>query len=250
MSPKVIVVTGTSSGIGLALATQFSNRGDTVIATVRSKAKAAGTAIEHSSNVQFVEMDALDYKTVDSAVAEIERIAPDGVDEVWNNLGVAKLRGPERDEASVESIDPVELETYFKVNAVTPAYFTSKLVPLLAKRDGKKIVFISSGIASIEVNKAREEVFKSVGVIPGYSASKSGLNMLGWYFYSQLRSLGFTVVPLHPGLVITNMYSGGEIQIPAITAEESASKVRDVVDKLTATDDYLLRSYDGSTFPW
>ncbi|KAK9429264.1 hypothetical protein V1505DRAFT_408917 [Lipomyces doorenjongii] len=241
-SSKVIVITaGANRGIGLALvlAAQLSEHGYTVIATVRSKEKIRGTAIAQLNNVKFVEMEAVDYGTIDSAVAEIENIAPEGIDEVWEcaleNLGVYKL-GLERDEASIRSIDAVELETHFKVSVVAPTYFTSKLIPLLEKRQSKTIVFVSSAGSSLEVTKQSAEFFTSAGVIPGYAASKSALNM---YFHMQLQSLDFTVVPIHPGIVFTDMYVAG----PGITAEES------VVDPLTSSDEDLLRNYDGSTFP-
>ncbi|KAK9427844.1 hypothetical protein V1505DRAFT_378820 [Lipomyces doorenjongii] len=58
MSPKVVVVTGSNRGIGLALAVQFSKQGDIVIATVRSKAN-AGT-LASLPNVTLVELDADD----------------------------------------------------------------------------------------------------------------------------------------------------------------------------------------------
>ncbi|KAK9351101.1 hypothetical protein V1523DRAFT_442166 [Lipomyces doorenjongii] len=249
-SSKVIVITaGANQGIGLALvlAAQLSEHGYTVIATVRSKEKIRGTAIAQLNNVKFVEMEAVDYGTIDSAMAEIENIAPEGIDDVWEcaleNLGVYKL-GLERDEASIRSIDAVELETHFKVSVVAPKYFTSKLIPLLEKRQSKTIVFVSSAGSSLEVTKQSAEFFTSAGVIFGYAASKSALNMVCLASGSSLsisicNSNHLTVVPIHPGIVFTDMYVAG----PGITAEES------VVDPLTSSDEDLLRNYDGSTFP-
>ncbi|KAK9485168.1 hypothetical protein V1527DRAFT_409413, partial [Lipomyces starkeyi] len=123
-----------------------------------------------------------------------------------------------------KSIDPVELDTHFKVNVVTPTCFTSKLIHVLDKRESKRIVFISSAVSSLEVTTQNAEFFRSAGLIPGYVASKSALNM---YFHIQLKSLGFTVMPIHPGVVFTDMYITG----PGITAEESASKVRGVLTR-------------------
>ncbi|KAK9312835.1 hypothetical protein V1524DRAFT_410356 [Lipomyces starkeyi] len=60
-------------GIGLGLATQFSKRGDTVIATVRSKGKAAGSSLAKLPNVTLFELDADNLATIDSAVAEINK---------------------------------------------------------------------------------------------------------------------------------------------------------------------------------
>ncbi|KAK9496316.1 hypothetical protein V1508DRAFT_401593 [Lipomyces doorenjongii] len=218
MSPGLL-----KTGIGLAivLAAQLSEHG--YIEKIR------GTAIAQLNNVKFVEMEAVDYGTIDSAVAEIENIAPEGIDEVWNNLGVYKL-GLERDEASIRSIDAVELETHFKVSVVAPTYFTSKLIPLLEKRQSKTIVFVSSAGSSLEVTKQSAEFFTSAG---------SALNMVCLYFHMQLQSLDFIVVPIHPGIVFTDMYVAGL----GITAEES------VVDPLTSSDEDLLRKYDGSTLP-
>ncbi|KAK9365392.1 hypothetical protein V1509DRAFT_383848 [Lipomyces kononenkoae] len=242
MSSKVIVVTGSNRGIGLALATQFSNRGDTVIATVRSKAMAVGTPLASLPNVTLVELDADDLATVDSAVIEIEKIAPEGIDELWNNLAVYNL-GPK--EPSIRTIVPADAQKTFQINVIAPVYLSSKLLPLLEKRVTKKIVFVSTGGSSFETTKMFPDIIAQFGVPYTYSASKAALNMAGLYFHVELNSSGFSVIPIHPGFVMTDMNPIGQID-----PEESATKMLDVVDGVSAKDDFVLRSYDGSVIPW
>ncbi|KAJ8104373.1 hypothetical protein POJ06DRAFT_293891 [Lipomyces tetrasporus] len=243
MSSKVIVVTGTNRGIGFALATQFSKRGDTVIATVRSKAKAVGTPLASLPNVTLVELDADNLATIDSAVAEIEKIAPEGIDELWNNLAVYNLG---QNVTSVRSIVPADAQKVFQINVIAPVYLSSKLLPLLEKRATKKIVFVSTVAASFEFSKNYSELLAQFGAPYIYGASKSALNMAGLYFHIELNSSGFTVIPLHPGVVQTDMNPTGQ----GIDTEESATKMIDVVDAVSAKDEFVLRSYDGSVVAW
>ncbi|KAK9235502.1 hypothetical protein V1525DRAFT_409746 [Lipomyces kononenkoae] len=242
MSSKVIVVTGTNRGIGLALATQFSKRGDTVIATVRSKAKAIGTPLASLPNVTLVELDADDVTTIDSAVVEIEKIAPEGIDELWNNLGVANLG---QNETSVRKIVPADAQKIFQINVIAPIYLSSKLISLLEKRTTKKIVFVSTVASSFGFTKSYSKLLAQLGITYIYGATKSALNMTGLYFHNELNSSGFIVIPIHPGAVQTEMNSKGQID-----TEESVTKMLDVVDAVSAKDDFVLRSYDGSVVPW
>ncbi|KAK9372111.1 uncharacterized protein V1513DRAFT_427905 [Lipomyces chichibuensis] len=242
MSSKVIVVTGANRGIGLALVEQFSNRGDIVIATVRSKAKAGGTPLTTLPNVTLVELDADDLSTIDPAVEEIEKIAPDGIDEVWNNLAVYNHG---QNSSSVRNVVPDDIQMVLQVNVIAPAYFSSKLLALLEKRTTKKIVFVSSVVASFEFTKSFGEVLSQMGAPFVYGASKSALNMTALYFHQQLNPSGFTIVPIHPGIVLTGMNPRG-----AISTEESATKMVDVVDSVSSKEDFVLRSYDGSIIGW
>ncbi|KAK9372107.1 uncharacterized protein V1513DRAFT_453429 [Lipomyces chichibuensis] len=242
MSSKVIVVTGANRGIGLALVEQFSSRGDTVIATVRSKAKAAGTPLITLPNVKLVELDADDLATIDPAVAEIEKIAPDGIDELWNNLAVYNHG---QNSSSVRNVVPDDIQKVLQVNVIAPAYFSSKLLALLEKRTTKKIVFVSSVVASFEVTKSFGEILSQMGTPFVYGASKSALNMTALYFHQQLNSSGFTIMPIHPGIVLTGMNPRG-----TISTEESATKMIDVVDSVSSKEDFVFRSYDGSIIGW
>ncbi|KAK9243118.1 hypothetical protein V1506DRAFT_406680 [Lipomyces tetrasporus] len=242
MSPKVIVVTGTNRGIGLALATQLNQRGHTVIATVRSKAKAADTPLASLPNVKLVELDADNLATIDSAVDDIEKIAPEGIDELWNNFGVYNLG---QNSTSVRTVVPADLQQVFQINATAPIYLTSRLLPLLEKRATKKVVFVSTLAASFDFTKKFAEMLAQWNAPFIYGASKSALNMAALYFHLQLNQSGFTIVPIHPGVVLTDMNPMGQIE-----TEESATKMLEVVDPVTAKDDFVLRSYDGSVVAW
>ncbi|KAK9312462.1 hypothetical protein V1524DRAFT_456493 [Lipomyces starkeyi] len=88
-------------------------------------------------NVTLVELNADNLATIDSAVAEIEKIAPEGIDEFWNNLAVYNLG---QNGTSVRTIVPTDAQKIFQINLTAPVYLSSKLLPLLEKRATKKIV--------------------------------------------------------------------------------------------------------------
>ncbi|KAK9321603.1 hypothetical protein V1517DRAFT_353617 [Lipomyces orientalis] len=194
MSPKVIVVTG-------------SNRGDTVIATPLAPRS------RRLPNMTLVELDADDLGTIDSAVADVERIAPEGLDDLWNNLGV------------------------YNVDQNLASF-----LPLLEKRATKKIVSVSSVAASFDFTKNVGSFLTQLDAPFIYAASKATLNMSAWYVHNQLNSSGFTIVLIHPGVVLTEM----NITVQGIPTEESPTKMMAVVDAPSAQDEFVFKSYDGS----
>ena len=79
---KVYVVTGANRGIGLALVTELSRQGHTVIATARTPETA--TKLKVLQNFSIVQAEMSDLMSLPRVVADIAALAPDGIDELWN----------------------------------------------------------------------------------------------------------------------------------------------------------------------
>ncbi len=80
---KVKVITGANRGIGLELVKVLSSHGDKIIATARDPD--AATALKAIPNlVGIVKLDLGDLDSLAPAATEIARLAPDGIDELWN----------------------------------------------------------------------------------------------------------------------------------------------------------------------
>src|SRR5262245_14620310 len=90
-SKRVVVVTGASSGIGLATAVKFARSGDTVIAGVRDpkSSKALDQALASEPlNIRVEQLDVADDESVTTAVARIVGdLGP--VDVLINNAGIS-----------------------------------------------------------------------------------------------------------------------------------------------------------------
>jgi len=236
-----VVITGANRGLGLELATQLSKRPNTlVIGTARNPSNA--TALSSLPNTKVVALEAGDYTSVAAAAAEISKISPAGIDELWNNSA-------KNDVHSIPSQVPADnLLEELRINVVGPIVATQAFLPLLkAKKNGaKKVWFMSSGMGSSSWVASTGLVDMEQGIkfskALSYTTSKAALTMVAVNFWGELKNQGFTVSPIHPGWVKTDM--GGEHA--AITKEESIAGMLKVTGELKQTDPVKLRDYAGN----
>lgn len=216
-----VLITGCNRGIGLQLCTQYSERGDDVIAVVRS------------SNP---ELDALPVRVItgvdvgDGACMSVlkDAIGDQNIDILLNNAGILRLD-------SLESLDYEAMEEQFRINTLGPLRITENLLPNLSS--GSKVVIISSRVGSIEDN--------SSGGYYGYRASKTAVNQIGTNLKHDLAPRGISVALLHPGLVATEM-TGGQ----GITPKESAQGLIKRIDDLNSKNSGGFWHAEGYKLPW
>lgn len=220
------IVTGANRGIGLELARQLSERGDTVIATARDPEAAADL---HELGVR---VETLDVERPKSVAAFARRLKGTPVDLLVHNaaMGVA---GP-----AVERVTAEEVESHFRVNAVGPLRLTQALLPNLRAGERKLVVAISSGLGSISENSA--------GGWVAYRISKTALHQVMRTLSAELSKEGLTFVLISPGWVRTRM--GG--QNAPLSPEQSVRAVLDVVDGLTPEHSGRFFNERGEEIPW
>ncbi|WP_226366159.1 SDR family NAD(P)-dependent oxidoreductase [Pseudonocardia sp. ICBG162] len=117
---RTVVVTGTTSGLGLALSTALARAGARVLMTARDVTR--GRAAVRGAGGELVLLDLADLGSVRAAAAEIRERTGDRVDVLVNNAGVAM--GPRADTA-----DGFELQ--IGTNHLGPAALTWLLMPAL-----------------------------------------------------------------------------------------------------------------------
>lgn len=142
---KIIVITGATSGIGLATAKELAGKGAYVIGTGRSAERCAKAEAEvlagcPNARICFLRAD-LSSLTEVSRLASIigERLISDNVDHIdvlVNNAGTVSSW-------YVSTIDGFELQ--FAVNHLAPFLLTHKLLPLLQKSREGMVIGVSSG---------------------------------------------------------------------------------------------------------
>src|SRR5687767_12095892 len=96
MNPSLpaLVITGVSSGLGLATARAFVHRGYRVFGSVRTPADAARLQVELGENFVPLVFDVTDAPAVAQAAAEVERqLAGEPLRGLINNAGIA-VGGP------------------------------------------------------------------------------------------------------------------------------------------------------------
>jgi NADP-dependent 3-hydroxy acid dehydrogenase YdfG len=132
-----VLVTGASSGIGRATATEFARQGHVVFAAARREEVLAGLAAT-SPNIQAITMDVTDESSVHRAWAKIEAsTGRAGVDVLVNNAGFA-LSGP------VEILGGPEVQRQFATNVFGLLTVTRAVLPAMRARKSGRIINISS----------------------------------------------------------------------------------------------------------
>jgi short-subunit dehydrogenase len=196
---KVIIVTGASSGIGLASAKLFGSYGARVVMAARSLEKMQALASEVSSDPDKV----LCVRTDVSVEADcrnlvektVERFG--GIDILVNNAGVSMR-------AMFKDLDLKVIRTLMEVNFWGTVYCTKYALPWLLKARGSVVGIVS--IAGFSALPART----------GYSASKYAIR--GFLDTLRMEHLkdGLNVLVYAPG------YTSSMVRRNALTADGSA----------------------------
>lgn len=221
---STILVTGANRGIGLEIARQLLQRGDTVIAVCRQAS---------------AELKALDLRCIegldlaqDDAVAGL-KAALDGVqlDAVINNAGLL-----ESTPFDASGFDYAACRRQFEVNTLGPLRVIEACRSNL--QPGGKVLMVTSRMGSIADN--------SSGGAYGYRMSKAALNMASISLVHDLKPAGIAVGLVHPGYVRTGMTGfSGHIE-PA----ESASGIIARLDQLNADTSGSFWHVTGEALPW
>ncbi len=197
------LITGANSGLGLETAKALLKKGATVILGCRSIYKAETTAEKlskeiHSGKIECLEMDLSDLKSIDIAGDQIlDKF--DKLDLLINNAG---LMAPPR------TLSKQGLEIQFAVNHLSHMALTLKLLPLLAKQRGARIVTVSSGAQYLgKINWHDLQGEQHYDRWASYSQSKLANVMFAIELDLRLKKSNIEIASLsaHPGLARTNL---------------------------------------------
>jgi NAD(P)-dependent dehydrogenase (short-subunit alcohol dehydrogenase family) len=196
---KVAVITGGTTGIGLATAKLFAQEGAYIFITGRRPKELDAAVKEIGSNVTGVHGDVSNMKDLDRLYETI-KVTGRRLDIVFANAGVAEF-------ASLEQATEAHFDKIFDVN-VKGAYFTvQKALPLL--NDGGSIVLTAS-ISGVKGTP-------SFGV---YGASKAAVRNF-------VRSWTNDLKARH---IRSNVVSPGPIDTPILSDQP-----QEAIDKIAAT---------------
>jgi len=183
----IAIVTGSSTGIGLAVALGLARAGHTVYGTMRNPKRApalAQTAKEEGLPVHVIAMDVDSDVSVSSGIAKIIEEAGT-VDILINNAGIAPLGSIE--EMPLSGFREVMETNYFGLLRCTQA-----VLPTMRRQKSGVVVNISSvaGRNAVSPNGA-------------YSGSKFAVEGLSEILCQEMWSFGGRVAVIEPGLVKT-----------------------------------------------
>ncbi|UWQ17260.1 SDR family oxidoreductase [Jannaschia sp. M317] len=136
---KIVLVTGTSSGLGVAIAVQAALAGHVVYATMRNMDKRGtldAAAQAAGVSLRVLPLDVQDTASVDAAVATV--IAERGrIDVLVNNAGMGYAR-------SLEQAEEADIQRILDINYMGVARCTKAIMPHMRKARGGHVINISS----------------------------------------------------------------------------------------------------------
>jgi glucose 1-dehydrogenase len=177
LSNKVALVTGSSRGIGLAIAEAFEKAGAHVWYH--------GTA-QHSQRPRYVRADFMNPADVQK-LADVIKKGEERLDILVNNAGYEPVM-------PLETIDLAKYDDCFAVNVRAPLQLTTALLPLLKKSGSASVINITS------IHDSVPYPHNAV-----YSMSKAALAMFTKTASVELAPFGIRVNNLAPGAIETDI---------------------------------------------
>jgi NAD(P)-dependent dehydrogenase (short-subunit alcohol dehydrogenase family) len=136
---KIILITGTSTGLGISIAVQAAQAGHTVYATMRNLGKRAALDAAAAKAGVTLTLLALDVQDIASVNAAIETVIKEQgrIDVLINNAGVGFVR-------STEQASEQEMQWALDVNLMGVIRCTKAVMPHMRKQRAGHILTISS----------------------------------------------------------------------------------------------------------
>jgi benzil reductase ((S)-benzoin forming) len=225
MDNGFFLITGTSRGIGEALAQKILEKGNTVLGVSRNRSDSL-----KSTKYYHLSFDLTDTSRISQIMHKVNEIIDHrSFDFVCliNNASASEPLG------SIEKCPSNEIESHIRIGLIAPMILTSMFIRKFSEaKIGKKVVFISSGAA-----------FTAFPEDSIYCGTKAGLNMFAQCvgLEQKNKEYGFEVICIGPGMVDTYMhevarskttaeyamadffkqaFKDGKLQKPAIVAEK------------------------------
>ncbi|MGX9966139.1 SDR family NAD(P)-dependent oxidoreductase [Roseomonas sp. F4] len=186
---KRILITGGSSGIGLAMARQLAGHGARLLLTGRRPAvlaEAVAALQAGGAEVHGLAGDATD-PAARAAWLEGAETRLGGLDVLVNNAGGVRA-------GRLEAMAEAELRAMVEVDLLAPILLTRAALPALRRSGDGLVVNIASGIALM-----------GVPFYAGYAAAKAGLARFGEALRRELKGEGVHVLTVYPGATDTPM---------------------------------------------
>lgn len=226
-----VMIVGATRGIGLELARQYAEAGDQVMACARDPEAAEqleSLAAQHA-NIAITTLDIADPESIAAAAAGVGDTAIDTLIIVAGAVGGAAQ--------ALDNVDLAEWHRTLDINTIGPT--------LVARHFKSNLVASGAGNLMILTSQLAASTWPMGGMLI-YSTTKAAVSKVGQILALDWKDDPITVSLMHPGWVQTDM--GGPHA--EITAEESASGIRQVLTGLTKADSGNFYKWNGDIHPW
>jgi NAD(P)-dependent dehydrogenase (short-subunit alcohol dehydrogenase family) len=175
---KTALITGGTTGIGLATAKLFINEGARVIVTGRNPETMKAAQAELGENAIVVRSDATSFPDMDALVAKVK--------ETFGKLDVLFVNAGYGQWIPFEQVTEEVYDEMLNLNAKGPYFIVQKMVPLMPQ--GSSVVFTTS-LANV----------KAVPALSAYGAAKAALRSMTRSLAGELSPRGIRVNAVNPG---------------------------------------------------
>ena len=220
---KVVIVTGSSSGIGLESALLLARNGYNTYATMRSPEKDTSikTAVQKEGlPIRVVQLDVTDDNSVKNAVDHIISEAS-RIDVLVNNAGYG-LGG------ALEDLSMEEIKSQYETNLFGLIRVTQAVLPTMRKQRSGRILNLSSGAG----------IFGYPGG-SAYVSTKFAVEGLSESIAYELEPFGIKVILIEPGFIRTNF---ANVMVVAKKAQDPASPYSELMQKIMASASELAKN--------
>jgi 3-oxoacyl-[acyl-carrier protein] reductase len=189
---KTALVTGSTAGIGKAIALMLAGLGCHVLINGRREPSAVMPLISEieslSKSCAYIQGDISNKETRERIIENINSLGR--LDILVNNAGIST-----RGRKDILSLNEQDINEVFHVNLIGPMLLTSALVPLMKAGEGRSYIINIASISSYAVSTNRAD----------YCISKAGLSMMTGLFADRLADEDIGVFEIRPGIISTGM---------------------------------------------
>mmetsp|Transcript_21055 Transcript_21055/g.27688 ORF Transcript_21055/g.27688 Transcript_21055/m.27688 type:complete len:328 (+) Transcript_21055:18-1001(+) len=245
LSGKRVLVTGGNRGLGLEITKQLVALGATALVICRSSSRELEMLVG-----KFNVYSGVDVTDEDAVNKAVKAIKSDGgaLDVVINNAGYFY---EECEKVSDNSLNFAEQLKQIDICALGPLRVNNACINTGVLAEGAKLVIITSQAGSAEWRTTQNA---NEGGDYGHHMSRAACNMAGVLLAEEVRSMGYSVIMLHPGFNRTEMTAKykeiWDIE-GAVDPSEGAKRVLyEVIKSNMETTGQFINCEDGLRIPW
>ncbi len=209
MTARAILVTGSSSGIGRAVAERFAARGWRVFASMRRPDSAAGEnlrglAAERGWQLETPALDVTSDDSVAAAVRDVHDKTAGRLDLLLNNAGYFQF-------GALEETSPEELRAQLETNVIGVHRMTRAVLPAMRARGAGRVVVLGSVSGRVVVP-----------MVGPYHASKWALEGMVEALRLELIPFGIEVALVEPGPYETGLHVSERLAAASVASGEGS----------------------------